>query len=429
MTERLDKYELKRELGRGATATVWLAHDPFANRDVAIKAIRASAFADGDRGQIARKLFITEASLAGKLVHPHIVQIYDAVANTDPSYIVMEYVAGGTLEPYAVPENLFSLSDVVEMIFKCSRALDYAHRLGVIHRDLKPANILRAGTGTDVKISDFGAALSVSSDQTQISGIGSPAYMSPEQIREQNLNQQTDIFSLGVVLYQLLTGRLPFTGSSQIGIAFQICNTDPPPPSSLRTDLPPQLDAIVAKAMQKSRKHRYPNWEEFSFDLAEIFRSANMAAQREAHVGDSDKFNLLRSLPFFHGFSDVEIWEVLRFSQWRRVHSGDVLMQEGDTGKDFCILAEGSVKITKQGKLLNVLSAGECFGEMAYLTPERCARTADVSAMDDGLIITVGTEALAKSSETTQHRFDHTFLRILAERLDMANTRLTSAAI
>ncbi|HTY99610.1 MAG TPA: protein kinase, partial [Rhodocyclaceae bacterium] len=101
MTERLDKYELKRELGRGATATVWLAHDPFADRDVAIKAIDASAFANGERGQIARKLFITEASLAGKLQHPHIVQIYDAVANADPSYIVMEYVPGGTLEPYA----------------------------------------------------------------------------------------------------------------------------------------------------------------------------------------------------------------------------------------------------------------------------------------------------------------------------------------
>ena len=428
--ERLDKYELKRELGRGATATVWLAHDSFANRDVAIKAIRASAFADGDRGQIARKLFITEASLAGKLVHPHIVQIYDAVANADPSYIVMEYVEGTTLEPFAVPENLLSLPDVVEMIFKCSRALDYAHRLGVIHRDLKPANILRVGDGgTDVKISDFGAALSVSSDQTQVSGIGSPAYMSPEQIREQNLNQQSDIFSMGVVLYQLLTGHLPFTGSSHIGIAFNICNTEPPPPSSLRTDLAPQLDAIVAKAMRKSCQQRYGNWEEFSFDLAEVFRSANMAALREAHVGDSDKFNLLRSLPFFRGFSDVEIWEVLRFSQWRRVRGGDLLMQEGDAGKDFCVLAEGSVKIVKQGKLLNVLSAGECFGEMAYLTPERGARTADVVAMGDGLVITVGTEALGKASETTRHSFDRTFLRILAERLDLANKRLTSAAL
>ncbi len=425
----LGEYELLRELGRGATATVWLAHDPFDQREVAIKAIGASAFADGERGHIARKLFITEASLAGKLMHPHIVQIHDAVADADPSYIVMEYVDGSTLEPYVAAEALLPVPDVVEMMFKCSRALDYAYRLGVIHRDLKPANILRVGEGTDVKISDFGAALSVSSDQTQVAGIGSPAYMSPEQVREQNLNHQSDIFSLGVVMYQMLTGHRPFTGNTHIAIAFQICNTEPPPPSSLRPDLPKRLDAIVARALAKPTAARYPNWHEFSFDLAEAFRNENMAALRDARVGDSDKFNLLRTLPFFRCFSDVEIWEVLRFSQWRRLRHEDMLMREGDRGEDFCILAEGSVKVTKQGKLLNVLSAGECFGEMAYLTPERGARTASVAAMGEGLVITIGTAALAKASQATRHSFDRAFLGILADRLDMANTRLASAAV
>lgn len=426
---KLGKYELRRELGRGATATVYLGYDAFAQREVAIKAVRASAFNDNDRGQIAKKLFITEASLAGKLAHPHIVQIYDAVADADPSYIVMEYVNGTTLEPYSRPENLLPVPDVVEIIFKCSRALDYAHRLGVIHRDLKPANILRESEGTDVKISDFGAALTVSSDQTQVTGIGSPAYMSPEQIHERPLSHQSDIFSLGVVFYQLLTGHLPFTGANHIAIAMQICGTEPPPPSSLRPEVPARVDAIVAKAMKKSQADRYATWEDFSFDLAEVFRSEKMAALRDANVGDSDKFNLLRALPFFQGFTDVAIWEVLRFSRWRRTRQGDALMREGETGTEFCVLAEGSVKVTKQGKLLNVLSAGECFGEMAYLRPENGARAADVSAMDDGLIITVGTDALAKASDATRHSFDRAFLRVLADRLDLANTRLTSAAL
>jgi len=426
--EKLGKYEIIKKLGEGATATVFLGRDPFTQREVAIKAVRASVFADGEGGKISKNLFITEASLAGKLVHPHIVQIHDAVADADPSYIVMEYVAGGTLEPYTKPDTLLPVADVVEMIFKCSRALDFAHRFGVIHRDLKPANILRA-EGTDVKISDFGAALTVSSDQTQVSGIGSPAYMSPQQVMEHPLNHQSDIFSLGVVFYQLLTGQLPFRGSNNFSLVYQITHGDPIPPSQQRPDLPACLDAIVMKALEKNLDKRYPTWDAFSFDLAEAFRGANMAAMREARVGDSDKFNLLRSLSFFRDFSDVEIWEVLRLSQWRRLHQGDVLMREGEHGDHFCVLAEGEVKITKQNKLLNVLSAGDCFGEMAYLNPERGARMADVNAMGEGLVIVVPTSALTQATQPTRHGFDRAFLRILVDRLDLANTRLTSLAL
>ena len=183
--DKIGKYQVIGRLGEGATSVVWLAHDPFAGRDVAIKVVANSVFSEGERGKLARKLFVTEASLAGKLNHPHIVQIYDAAADADPSYIVMEYVPGGTLEAYCAADRLLPLADVVEMIFKCSRALDFAYRLGVIHRDLKPANILRGGTsGTDVKISDFGAAITTSSDQTAVSGIGSPAYMSPQQVQD-----------------------------------------------------------------------------------------------------------------------------------------------------------------------------------------------------------------------------------------------------
>ncbi len=428
MIERLGKYEIIKKIGEGATATVYLAHDEFGQRDVAIKAVRASVFSDGESGIIAKKLFITEASLAGKLNHPHIVQIYDAVADSDPSYITMEYVPGGTLEPYVRTDKLLPVADVVEMIFKCSRALDFAHRLGVIHRDLKPANILR-GEGTDVKISDFGAALTVSSDQTQVSGIGSPAYMSPQQVMEHPLNHQSDIFSLGVVFYQLLTGQLPFQGSNNFSLVYQITHTDPTPPSQLRKDLPASIDAMVMKALEKTLERRYQTWDEFSLELAEAFRSENMADKREAQVGDTDKFNLLRELSFFRDFSDVEIWEVLRLSQWRRLGVGDMVMREGERGDHFCVLAEGEVKITKQGKLLNVLSAGDCFGEMAYLNPERGSRTADVTSLGDGLVITVATDALAQASPAARHQFDRAFLRILVDRLDLANTRLTSITL
>jgi len=431
--ERIGKYEIIRQLGAGATSIVYLARDPFAQREVAIKAVNAAAFDNGAHdGQIARKLFVTEASLAGKLEHPHIVQIYDAVADADPSYIVMEYVPGGTLEPYTKPDKLLPLADVVEMIFKCSRALEFAQRIGVIHRDLKPANILRGNATageTDVKISDFGAALTLTTDQTQVAGIGSPAYMSPQQVKEHPLNHQTDIFSLGVVMYQLLTGHLPFAGSNNYSIVYQICNTEPPPPSSLRQGIPPSLDAIVARAMQKSLDARYATWDEFSFALADAFRNEHFAELRDARISDTEKFNLLRKLVFFRDFSDVDLWEVLRLTEWHRVRQGEVLMREGEQGAYFCVLAQGEIKVIKQGKLLNILSAGECFGEMAYLTPERGARTAQVTALRDAVVIRVGTESLARASQSTRHGFDRALLRILVERLDLANTRLTSAVL
>ena len=424
--DKIGKYQVIRKLGEGATSVVYMAHDPFADRDVAIKVVANSVFSEGERGKLARKLFVTEASLAGKLVHPHIAQIYDAAADADPSYIVMEYVAGGTLEPYCAPDRLLPLADVVEMIFKCSRALDFAYRLGVIHRDLKPANILRCGaSGSDVKISDFGAAITTSSDQTAIAGIGSPAYMSPQQVQDWPLDHRTDIFSLGVVMYQLLTGQLPFQGSNNVSIVYQILNTVPPPPSHLRPGIPPVVDAVVTKAMQKSLEARYESWDALSFDLAEAFRNEHLAETR-SQIADSEKFNTLRGLSFFRSFNDVQLWEVLRFSDWQRAKPGTSLMREGEAGATFCILASGEVKVTKNQKLLNILSAGECFGEMAYLAEEAGTRGADVATLGEATVISVPTEALKRASDGCRHSFDRAFLRILVERLSLANTRLTS---
>ena len=172
-----------RKLGEGATSEVYLCSDPLNLRDVAIKVAFAEALRDPTRGKICRKLFLTEAKLAGKLQHPHICQIYDAVAEENLHYLVMEYVDGGTLEKYCRPETLPPVERTVEIIFKCTRALEFAQKLGVTHRDIKPANILHAGE-TDVKLTDFGAPLIATRDTTQVAGVGSPAYMSPEQVKD-----------------------------------------------------------------------------------------------------------------------------------------------------------------------------------------------------------------------------------------------------
>ena len=429
--EHLGKYELIRKLGEGSTATVWLAHDPFGGRNVAIKLIDPKILRDEAQGRVYRRLLRNEASLAGKLVHPHIVQIFDAVVSEEQSYIVMEYVAGGTLEQFCRADNLLPLDRLVEIFFKCTRALDYAFRLGITHRDIKPANILFANTGADatrgdIKISDFGAAIQSSNrTQTQVSGVGSPAYMSPQQVREAELNHQTDIYSLGVVMYQLLTGRLPFQAANNFAMVYQICNVEPPPPSSYRSDIPPGLDAVVARAMQKDLDARYPNWEAFSHDLALVFRNSQLASRRQVFP-DSEKFETLRKLPFFNQFSDVEIWEVVRFSRWDEVAPDTIILKDGETGDFLGFLTEGEVRVTKKGQTLSVLAPGDCFGEMAVIGRSSHVRGADVVAQTTAKIVAISGDGLRNASDVCRMHFYQSFLEVLASRLSQANFRLTA---
>ena len=421
---QIGKYPVLRPLGRGATSEVFLCNDPFNARDVAVKLAFSEAFQHPERGRLYRKLFLTEASLAGKLQHPHICEIYDAVADENQHYIVMEYVAGGTLEKFCRTDGLLPVDRAVEIAFKCTRALEFAQRLGIIHRDIKPANILYTGE-TDVKLSDFGAALIASGDTTQVSAIGSPAYMSPEQVREQSLDHRTDVYSMGVVLYHLLTGRLPFQAENNFSLIYQITSVEPEPPSAYRPEISPAVDAIVRRAMQKDADRRYRHWEQFSLDLADAFRGQRQDAARAQAFADTEKFETLRKLAFFERFSDAELWEVARISTWRRAAPGELLMKEGEPGDFFCILARGQVKVTRKGKLLNLLRAGEPFGEMAYLTRRSQTRGADVTVMSEADIISVPTDRLAQASEGCSHKFDRAFMGILVERLSMANLRLS----
>ena len=418
---KIGKYEIIRELGKGATSVVYEALDPFVNRHVAMKVVFKEALGDKEHGKRYHKLFVTEASLAGKLSHPHIVSIYDAVADDEASYIVMEYVSGTTLEQYSRAENLLPINKVIEIVFKCTKALDYASKHGVIHRDIKPANIMLSGEN-DIKITDFGAAQTSATETTQITGIGSPAYMSPEQVKELTLTNQTDIFSLGVVLYQLLTGRLPFQATNNYSMIYQIINTEAPAPSLVRPDVPPQLDAIVKRALQKDTAERYQTWEEVARDLVAVFGNLQ---RPEKNIPDSEKFNVLRTLAFFKGFADVELWEVLRVTTWNKHPPGHELIKEGDIGKSFFILAAGEVKVTKQGNLLNVLKAGDCFGEMTYLAKKQFQRTASVTAAANITVIEIKPESLAQASELCRHNFNGAFLEMLVDRLSMANTRLS----
>jgi len=197
---QVGKYDVQKLLGKGATGTVYLAKDTFTGNEVALKTIEPEVFRDPEFGTVYRSQFLNEASLAGKLRHPHIVAILDAVALEESGYIAMELVTGGDLSQHVNPEALLPVGDVLQIGFKCCGALDYAFREGIVHRDIKPANIMIA-QGTEPKIADFGAAYLRKSQVVQTATMGSPYYMSPEQIQDKQLTFHSDMYSLGVSLY------------------------------------------------------------------------------------------------------------------------------------------------------------------------------------------------------------------------------------
>ena len=421
--EKIGKYNIVKQLGSGATSVVYHGVDPFINRDVAIKLFHPEALKNVESGRVYKKLFFNEASLAGKLQHPHIASIYDAVVDEDLSYLVMEYVEGRTLEKFGEVDHLLELDHVVEIIYKCCKALEYAQQHGIIHRDIKLANILLKGED-DIKITDFGASIGKHSlNTTQVSGLGSPAYMSPQQIKEQELTHQTDIYSLGVVMYKMLTGRLPFSAANNYGMIYQILNAEVLPPSAYRPDIPPALDAIVMRAIARELTQRYVLWDEFAERLADVL---GLVEHSRGAIPDAEKFDILRGLTFFQNFSDVELWEVLRFTSWHKFPKGSMLINEGDTGKSFFIIAEGEVKVVKQDELLNMLKSGDCFGEMAYSAKRTFKRTTSVISVSDITVIEAEADSLAMASENCRHRFNEAFLEILVERLALADTRLSS---
>lgn len=423
MPETIGKYRITGELGRGATSCVYRAEDAFNQREVAIKVVRPPEMVEPSMAARYQRVFMNEAALAGRLNHPHIAAIYDAASEGALSYLVMEMVEGGTLEQFASPDRLMPVERLVEIVFKAAAALDYAHRHGVIHCDIKPANILITGD-TDIKISDFGAAYFGAAQHTFLTGVGSPAYMAPEQVQERQVNHQTDIYALGAVMYQLLTGRLPFHGSSRASVMYQVVNIDPVPPSHLRPGLPEVMDRIVLKAMAKSRDDRYATWKDFSRDLADAFRDLGL---RVEEVSDTEKFTALRGLSFFRDFRDVDVWEALRIARWHRVEGGSTLLKEGDEAGGFFVLTHGRIQISRAGRVLERGEAGSCFGEILYFEEASSRRTTTVTTTETCVAMELGARELRGASDGLQLQFNRAFIRILVNRLEQRESRLVAA--
>ncbi len=412
--QTIGKYELIRPIGDGNMGTVFLARDPFSLQDVAVK-IATPKPADEDRiARRRRKLFYIEAKAAGMLRHPNIVATIDAGIEDDRRYLVMEYVQGAsTLDRYCRPDNLLPIERVVGILLKCALAFGFAHEKGVVHRDIKPKNIMLT-QDNEVKICDFGLALITSADinDTQVMGrLGSPRYMSPEQVSEEMVTNQSDIFSLGIVAYEMLTGISPFKADNISAIAKRITREPHKPITEFRDDVPPALVHIIDRTLKKHPAGRYQSAMDLAGDLSLIHDEIRHTASK---FSGTRQFERISRLSFFDEFEEAEILEAVNTADWQEFDPGSEIIVEGEFDENFYLLVSGKVSVRRADMEVDVLKPGATFGELGFIVNQ--ARTATIVADDKVNVLKIRAALIDRTSLNCQLRFQKAFLKNLAER-------------
>ena len=418
------RYEIRQELGRGATGTVYLAWDTFAQREVALKVAHAQIFNDDPDQALVRKAWLNEVHLAGSLHHPYIVEVFDAGFGDNSAYLVMEYLAHGTLEPFTKPDRLKPVGEVLEIAYKCASALDYACRAGIVHRDIKPANLQVVGPG-EAKVCDFGAAYwsRGNNDATQVMDIGSLAYMAPELFR-QWVTPQADIYALGIVLHQLLTGKRPFDAPDQASLMYKILNGERDPLTSFRPDLPESLNTLLDNMLARSLEDRFANWPSVLSALStHSAKALKTTSTHEERPAEAELYDQLRQLPLLSPLNDAQLWELLRISKWRKMTTGTVLMSEGGNAVSCYLLLNGEARVLQKGRLIALLETGTLFGELAFAEETPAPRAATVVAATDGTIGKWPYSKLRSASPGLQSKMLQIFFRLATERLKQSDER------
>lgn len=424
--ERVGKYELERELGKGSSGRVFLARDPFNDRDVAIKLYFTGDQVKGNQARLQDSLFFNEARLAGQLKHPNILPIHDAGEEDGLRYVVMDYLPNSQpLSDFCKSGKLLPLEKVVEVFFSTAKALDHAHRHGVVHRDIKPANILMNRNGHTL-IVDFGIAKSSRGEQPDLPGaIGTPRYMSPEQVRGQReIGNESDIYSLGVTIYELLTGMCPFYGQTLKLLTEKILNENPVPVNQYRVECPEILTRVLMRCLRKDPRKRYRSALDVAGDLAYIFDHID---EQRAEIDAGERFAMMRALKFFDDFTDAEVREVMEAGQWRQFASGKNIITEGELDDAFFVVVDGEVTVWKGETELGILGCGDVFGEMGFA--RRIKRTATIRARGSVHLLCLNATAMQKASKDAQLKFHQVFVHTLIDRLATANERLLAASI
>jgi serine/threonine protein kinase len=414
---KIGKFRIISRIGQGSMGTVYRAFDPYMQRNVAIKVTDPKSLSDDKIRRRLVELFFTEAQIYGLLDHRYILHVYDAGEEGDLYYLVMEYIEDSrTLLRYCRQDNLLPIPKAVEILYQCCKGLQYAHSRNVLHLDIKPGNIMLTPDDR-VKLADFGLSkiLHPDTDQLYLENIlGTPTHISPERLLKRPVNHQADIYSLGVVMYFMLTGHRPFSNPDLDKLLMQILHDEPPPLRQYRPDVPDLLEPIVRRALAKDVKDRYPSAADMAADL-NAFHKKIVHAVVTSDVGMREKLNRLARLPFFRDFFEIELSEVVDAGEWLEYAPGQMILGEGDLDESFYVIIEGEASVLVGGSIIAALRAGDCFGEMAYVAKR--PRTVSIRSATDVAALKISNELLEKTSVFCQLKFTKMFLNTLIGRL------------
>lgn len=405
---KIGRYEIIEKLGEGAMGVVYKGRDTAINRIVAIKSIKLQEAASTPNENASVDRFCQEARIAGQLTHPNITTIYDVGECEGTHFIVMEYIDGIPLTDVIIEKKSLSFKEKINVVILMARALSYAHQRGVVHRDIKPANIMLLDD-LQIKIMDFGIAKLASKDallKTQPGLIlGTPSYMSPEQLSGEELDRQTDIFSIGVLSYELLTGKRPFQGENFAALIKNIVYENPQPLSKFYSRIPGEAEKIIMKSLEKSKDQRYQTASEYADDLELFLNKAEMVSTKNIPAARGyDKKKLIQSLKknytFFSDFTDAELQHIFKISTKKTFRKDEVIFKEGTIGNQMYIIISGEIIIKKKFNnnetILNTLKAGDSFGEMAII--DFSTRYATATAKSDSILIAIS-EVILRNSQ------------------------------
>ena len=411
--ERIGKYQLESIIHQGKYRTIYKAFDPFLDRDVAIK---VSQFPDDKNGeensQQLRNSFFLETRAVGQLQHPNIVSVYDAGVGDRQTFIVMEYIDAQSLASIINAKQEIPVSKAIDIAFKCCKALEYAHSQNVVHRDIKPANILITTDG-NVKIVDFGVAKVRSEIDTFTSGLfGSPLYMSPEQIEEQEVGPSTDLYALGAVLYEMLTGNRVYEADNVHTLMYKILHEKPKSLAACGVEHAEKIQPVIDQALEKERAQRYSA----AADFAAAIRSVDIALRyEESEIIKQVNADQAGMLGFFKDFDQKQLSEFVDLATWLRIPQDETIISAGEIDQTFYVIVGGKAIVYKLNEPVKTLSEGDCFGEVGLLRNENSITS--IIANSDMLLMKLTTSNLDKMSTTLQAQFYKAVAHSLVKRL------------
>lgn len=423
-SDKIGKYQLEEVIHHGKFRSIYKAHDPFLDRYVAIK---VSTFPDQqdheENSQQIRNSFFLETRAVGKLQHPNIVSVYDAGVGDRQTYIVMEYIDAKSLADALNESKRFPVHKVIEVIFKCCKALEYAHKKNIVHRDIKPANILISEEG-EIKIVDFGVAKVRDNIDTMSSGIfGSPLYMAPEQIEERQVGPSTDLYALGIVLYEMLSGDKLFDADNVHTLMYKILNQKPKSLHSLGVEHAEKLQPVLDMVLSKDPDSRYATATEF----ASALQSVDLALRyEEDEITKQVNKEKVSKLGFFKAFNDDQLSEFVGISTWLRIGVNETIVSAGEIDHTFYVIVSGNTIVFKSNVLVKSLTVGDCFGELGLLGNQY--HNTSIMATSDVLLMKITTSDLDNMSIALQAQFYKAVSHSLVKRLSEQKVTADKAA-